>query len=74
VTDKLRTKPKGQAGRSWPVDETYIKVSGAWKYLYRAIDRDGNLVDSMLSEHRDLDAAKRFSKVHWRSPSKHRSG
>ncbi len=38
----------------------YIKVNGKWKYLYRAIDRDGNLVDSMLSEHRDMDAAKRF--------------
>ncbi len=34
-----------------------------WKYLYRAIDRDGNLVDSMLSEHRDMDAAKRFFKA-----------
>ena len=31
-----------------------------WKYLYRAIDREGNLVDSLLSEHRDMDAAKRF--------------
>ncbi len=38
----------------------YIKVNGKWKYLYRPIDRDGNLVDSMLSEHRDMDAAKRF--------------
>jgi putative transposase len=60
VADKLRAKRKGQAGRSWHVDETYIKVSGVWKYLYRAIDRDGNLVDSILSEHRDMEAAKRF--------------
>ena len=60
LADKLRAKRKGQAGRSWHVDETYIKVGGVWKYLYRAIDRDGNLVDSMLSEHRDMDAAKRF--------------
>ena len=60
VADKLRAKRKGQAGRSWHVDETYIKVSGVWKYLYRAIDRDGNLVDSMLSEHRDMEAAKGF--------------
>jgi putative transposase len=60
VADKLRAKRKGLAGRSWHVDETYIKVAGDWKYLYRAIDRDGNLVDSMLSEHRDMDAAKRF--------------
>lgn len=63
VADKLRAKRKGQAGRSWHVDETYIRVGGAWKYLYRAIDREGNLVDSMLSEHRDMDAAKRFFKA-----------
>jgi putative transposase len=50
----------GQAGRSWYVDETYVKVHGKWCYLYRAIDRDGNLVDSMLSEKRDMEAAKRF--------------
>jgi len=62
LADKLRAKRKGQGGRSWHVDETYIRVGGVWKYLYRAIDRDGNLVDSMLSEHRDMDAAKRFFK------------
>ena len=60
LANKLRAKRKGQGGRSWHTDETYIKVGGVWKYLYRAIDRDGNLIDSMLSEHRDLDAAKRF--------------
>lgn len=60
IADKLRTKRKGQAGGSWHTDESYIKVGGVWKYLYRAIDRDGNLVDSMLSEHRDMDAARRF--------------
>jgi transposase-like protein len=35
-------------------------INGTWCYLYRAIDRDGNLIDSMLSETRDMDAAKRF--------------
>ncbi len=60
LADPLRAKRKGQAGTSWYVDETYVKVNGTWCYLYRAIDRDGNLVDCMLSETRDLHAAKRF--------------
>ena len=47
-------------GRRWYADETYIKVKGKWCYLYRAIDRDGNLVDSMLSATRDMYAAQRF--------------
>jgi transposase-like protein len=42
------------------VDETYLKVRGRWCYLYRAIDRDGRLVDTMLSEHRDMAAAQAF--------------
>ncbi len=41
----------------------YIRVGGVWKYLYRAVDREGNLVDSMLSEQRDMEAAKRFFKA-----------
>ena len=40
--------------------ETYVKVAGRWCYPYRAIDRDGQLIDSMLSEHRDKHAARRF--------------
>jgi DDE domain len=51
---------RGKVGRGWYVDETYIRVRGRWWYLYRAIDRDGALVDVMLSEHRDLAAAKTF--------------
>jgi transposase-like protein len=42
------------------VDETYIKVHGKWCYLYRAIDADGNLVDSHLSEKRNMEAAQQF--------------
>ena len=60
IADHLRTKRHGQAGKSWYVDETYIKVRGKWCYLYRAIDHDGNLVDSRLSEKRDMDAAQQF--------------
>ncbi len=62
VASQLRTKRHGQAGKSWYVDETYIRVQGKWCYLYRAIDHDGNLVDSRLTEKRDMDAAKQFFK------------
>ena len=57
---QLRRKRKGKAGLRWYVDETYLKIKGKWCYLYRAIDRDGNLVDSMLSLTRDMNAAQRF--------------
>jgi transposase-like protein len=50
----------GKAGVSWYADETYVKVQGRWCYLYRAIDRGGNLLDTMLSETRDFEAAKQF--------------
>ena len=45
---------------SWRVDETYIKVKGQWKYLYRAVDSDGNTLDFLLSAKRDAAAAERF--------------
>jgi transposase-like protein len=57
---QLRAKRRGTAGVKWHCDETYVKVNGRWCYLYRAIDADGNLVDSMLSETRDMEAATRF--------------
>lgn len=45
---------------SWRVDETYIKVKGQWKYLYRAVDSQGNTLDFLLSAKRDAVAAERF--------------
>jgi putative transposase len=60
LAEGLRKRRAGKAGRCWHVDETYVKVAGAWCYLYRAIDRDGNLVDVYLSETRDMAAAKAF--------------
>jgi putative transposase len=60
LTARLRAKRRGQGGTKWHADETYVKVNGTWCYLYRAIDREGNLVDVLLSEKRDMAAAQRF--------------
>ncbi|OYR23318.1 transposase IS66 family protein [Brucella thiophenivorans] len=53
---------KGRTASSWRVDETYIKVKRRWTYLYRTVDRGGQTLDFMLSERRDLAAARRFFK------------
>jgi transposase-like protein len=42
------------------VDETYVKVAGRWRYLYRAVDQYGQVIDVLLSEQRDTAAARRF--------------
>jgi transposase-like protein len=57
---RLRAKRRGRGRVSWYADETYVKVQERWCYLYRAIDREGNLIDARLSETRDLQAAKSF--------------
>src|SRR3954447_16305918 len=48
------------SGTSYRVDETYIKVGKSCKYLYRAVDNEGNTIEFMLSARRDVSAAKRF--------------
>jgi putative transposase len=60
LTARRRAKRRGQGGAQWHADETYVRVDGRWRYRYRAIDREGNLVDALLSERRDMDAAQRF--------------
>src|SRR5690242_11592170 len=60
LAENLRRRRKGKVGRSWYVDETYIKVEGRWCYLYRTIDRSGALVDVLFSERRDRKAARAF--------------
>lgn len=61
-TTILKAKRKGKPGKKIHVDETYLKVKGQEVYLYRAIDKHGNLVDVMLSKKRDLEAAEAFFK------------
>src|SRR3954471_8698759 len=48
------------AGDRWFVDETYVKVAGTWRYVYRAVDQNGQVIDVMVSTKRDVKAAKRF--------------
>jgi len=47
-------------GDRWQVDETYVKVAGQWRYVYRAIDQFGQVIDVFVSSRRDVGAARRF--------------
>ena len=60
ILDKLKWYWKPKYNKTWYVDETYLKVKGKWKYLYRAIDQDGNTIDFYLSSTRNTKSAKRF--------------
>jgi transposase-like protein len=51
---------QGYRSGSWRVDETYVRVGGKWKYLFRAVDKHGQLIDFMLSNRRNTKAAYRF--------------
>jgi len=61
LAKRIRSGVK-QTGDSWRVDETYLKIKGNWHYLYRAIDKEGDTLDWMLSQQRNKKAAKRFFK------------
>jgi len=60
VLENAFRRRKRAVGKSWRVDETYIKVRGQWKYLYRAVDKTGETIDFLLRAHRDKAAAKRY--------------
>ncbi len=51
---------KRSVGKSWHMNETYICVKGEWKYLYRAVDREGQTIDFLLTPQRDRAAAEAF--------------
>ncbi len=58
--EKAFYKKKKRPGVRWRLDETYIKVKGQWKYFYRAVDKQGNTIDFLLTTKRDKKAALRF--------------
>ena len=60
LLEKVFRKHKRPVGVSWRMDETYIKVHGKWKYLYRAVDKEGDTIDFLLRAKRDKTAALRF--------------
>ncbi len=59
---KTLNKKRRKIGKRWHVDETYMKVAGVWKYVYRAVDENMETTDIYISEKRDKKAAKKFLK------------
>ena len=59
IEKRLRQFRRPHCG-SVPIDKTYVKICGKWRYVYRAIDKHGNPVDFLLTAKRDPEAAKRF--------------
>jgi putative transposase len=55
-------------GRSWRMDETYVKIKGKWAYLYRAVDKEGHTIDFLLTPARDRDTAEAFLRKAIRTP------
>ena len=60
LLEKVFRRHKRAVVSRWRMDETYIKVKGVWKYLYRAVDKEGKTVDFLLTARRDKAAALRF--------------
>lgn len=60
--DAAFQQKKKRVGNRWRMDETYIKVKGQWTYYCRAVDKQGNTVDFLLTATRDTKAARRFFK------------
>ncbi len=58
--EKAFRKNKKRVGHRWRLDETYVKIKGEWKYLYRAVDKQGDSIDFLLTARRDKRAALRF--------------
>jgi transposase-like protein len=50
-------------GGRWFIDETYVKVAGVWRYVYRAVDQHGQVIDVLVSRRRNVPAANRFAQA-----------
>jgi putative transposase len=60
LIEKEFRKRKKPVGNRWRLDETYIKIKGEWKYLYRAVDKEGNTIDFLLTKRRQRMSAQSF--------------
>ena len=60
LLEKAFLARKRPVGGNWRTDETYVRIKGVWKYLYRAVDKAGAMVDFQLTARRDRKAAVRF--------------
>ena len=60
LLEKEFSKRKKVVGKRWRMDETYVKVKGQWRYLYRAVDKQGNTVDFLLTKRRQRISAQSF--------------
>jgi transposase-like protein len=58
--EKAFRRRQRPVGRSWRLDETYVKIKGKWAYLYCAVDKEGYTIDFLLTPNRDRDAAEAF--------------
>src|ERR1700710_1445115 len=58
--EKAFRRHKRPVGKSWRMDETYVKGEGQWKYLYRAVDKQGNTFEFLLRSYRHKSAARRY--------------
>ncbi|WP_429499911.1 IS6 family transposase [Robbsia andropogonis] len=60
LLEKAFRRCKRRVGTSWRMDETYVRIGGEWRYLYRAVDKAGNTVDFLLRARRDKAAAQAY--------------
>ena len=60
LLEKEFNKRKKVVGKRWRMDETYIKVKGQWRYLYRAVDKQGHTIDFLLTKRRQRMSAQSF--------------